>query len=183
MKTTKWIFDPTHSELTFKIKHLMITNVSGSFQDFTADLETNGDDLTNATIRASAKVSSVSTNNTQRDQHLLNSDFFEADAFPTIDFISRKIEKTGDDTYKVTGDLTMKGVTNTVELNVEYGGLVNDPWGNKRAGFVIDGKINRSKWGMNFNGVLETGGLMLGDEVRIHSEVELIKEAVAATAA
>jgi polyisoprenoid-binding protein YceI len=182
METTRWILDPTHSELTFKIKHLMITNVSGSLKDFHAEVETKGTDFSTAQINLAAEMNSISTNNDQRDAHLRNSDFFEVEKYPELKFTSTKIERTGDDTFALFGQLTLKGVTNPVKLQAEYSGVAKDPWGGERAGFIVTGKINRSDWGINFNGVLETGGVMLGEEVKISSEIQLVKQAVSAAA-
>ena len=182
MATTKWVLDPTHSELGFKIKHLMISNVSGSLKSFEAEVETEGEDFTTAKIRLSADMASISTNNDQRDAHLRNSDFFEVENYPELKFTSAKLEKIDSDTFALLGDLTLKGVTRPVKLNVEFNGVTKDPWGGERAGFVVTGKINRSDWGVNFNGVLETGGVMLSEEVRIFSEVQLVKQAVSVAA-
>lgn len=182
METTKWIVDPTHSELVFKIKHLMISNVSGSFTKFSAEVETEGMDFTDAQIKLAAEMSSITTNNEQRDAHLRASDFFEVDKYPELTFKSTKVKKAGDDTFDLYGELTIKGVTKPVKLNAEYNGVAKDPWGGERAGFVITGKINRSDWGVNFNSALETGGVVLGEEVRIHSEIELVKQAVSVAA-
>jgi len=182
MATTKWISDPIHSELGFKIKHLMISNVSGSFKNFKADVETTGTDFSTAQINLTADMHSISTNNEQRDAHLRNADFFEVEKFPELAFHSTKIEKTADETYSLFGELTLKGVKKPVKLHMEYNGAINDPWGGERVGFVITGKINRNDWGVNFNGVLETGGVVLGEEVRINSEIELVKQAAALAA-
>lgn len=182
MATTKWVLDPTHSELGFKIKHLMISNVSGTFKDFTAEVETAEEDFGTAKINLSAQINSISTNNEQRDAHLLASDFFEADKYPVLNFKSTRIEKIDDDTYTVFGDLTLKGVTKPVKLNVEFNGVTKDPWGGERAGFLVTGKINRSDWGVNFNGVLETGAVILSEEVKISSEIQLVKQAVSVLA-
>jgi polyisoprenoid-binding protein YceI len=178
MATTKWILDSTHSELGFKIKHLMITNVSGAFKTFSAEVETDDEDFSSATINLSAEISSITTNNEQRDAHLLASDFFEAELYPSLTFGSTKIEKKDSDTFKLVGDLTLKGITKPVTLNVEYSGVTKDPWGGERAGFVVSGKINRSEYGLNFNAALETGGMVLGDEVKIFSEVQLVKQVI-----
>lgn len=178
MATTKWILDPTHSELGFKIKHLMITNVSGSFKNFTAEVKTEEADFSTAQINLSADMASIFTNNEQRDAHLLNADFFEVEKHPELKFKSTKVEKKDSDTYILYGELTMKGVTKPVKLNVEYNGVTKDPWGGERAGFAVSGKINRNEWGVNFNGVLETGGVILSDEVKINSEIELVKQVV-----
>lgn len=182
METITWILDPAHSELTFKIKHLMITNVSGSLKDFHAEVETKGTDFSTAQITLGAAMNSISTNNDQRDAHLRNSDFFEVEKYPELKFASTKIEKTGDDTFALYGQLTLKGVTNPIKLQAEYSGVAKDPWGGERAGFIVTGKINRSDWGINFNGALETGGVMLGEEVKISSEIQLVKQAVSAAA-
>jgi polyisoprenoid-binding protein YceI len=182
MATTKWVLDPTHSELGFKIKHLMITNVSGAFTAFNIEVETKNEDFSTARIELTADMASISTNNEQRDAHLRNSDFFETDKYPQLAFRSAKVEKLDSETFNVYGDLTMKGVTKPVKLKVEFSGLAKDPWGNEKAGFVVTGKINRSDWGINFNGVLETGGLMLGEEVKLSAEIQLVKQAAAVAA-
>ncbi|GAB3947023.1 YceI family protein [Spirosoma harenae] len=176
MATSKWVLDPTHSELGFKIKHLMISNISGSFQQFQVEVDTTNDDFSTAQIRATAEIASIHTNNEQRDHHLRNSDFFEAETYPQLNFQSTKVEKLDEDTFSVYGDLTMKGVTKPVKLAVEYSGITKDPWGGVRAGFTVTGKLNRTDFGINFNGVLETGGLALGEEVKIHSELQLVKQ-------
>lgn len=177
MTHTKWSLDPTHSTLGFKIKHLMITNVSGSFKNFNAEVETKGTDFSTAVIKLKAEVGSIDTNNSQRDGHLRSSDFFEAEKFPEMIFESTKVEKIDEENYHVFGNLTMKAVTKPVRLNVEYSGVTKDPWGGERAGFVITGKINRTDWGINFNTVLDTGNLMLDEEVKLNSEIQLVKQA------
>ena len=182
MAQTKWILDSTHSELGFKIRHLMITNVSGSFKNFKAEVNTEETDFSTAQINLSAEMASISTNNEQRDAHLLNADFFEVEKYPELEFKSTKLEKIDSDTYSLFGELTMKGVTKPVRLSVEYNGLSKDPWGGERAGFVVNGKIKRSDWGVNFNGVLETGGVMLSEEVKIIGEIQLVKQAVSVAA-
>ena len=182
MATTKWVLDPTHSELGFKIKHLMISNVSGSLKRFEAEVETDGVDFTSAQIKLSADMASISTNNEQRDAHLRNSDFFEVEKYPELRFTSTKAAKVDSDTFTLFGDLTLKGVTRPVKLNVEFNGVTKDPWGGERAGFVVTGKISRSDFGINFNAALETGGVMLSEEVRIFSEIQLVKQAVSVAA-
>jgi len=177
MKHTKWLLDPTHSLLGFKIKHLMITNVSGSFKNFLAEVETEDDDFSTAHIQLKAEISSIDTNNAQRDAHLRTSDFFEAEKYHEMIFESTKVEKVDEENYHVYGNLRMKGVTNPVKLNVEYSGMTKDPWGGERAGFTVTGKINRTDWAINFNAVLETGNLMLAEEVKINGEIQLVKQA------
>src|SRR5215213_2700200 len=173
MANTKWVLDPTHSELGFKIKHLMITNVSGNFKEIEAEVHTEGEDFTTASIEAKIKTASINTNNEQRDGHLRTSDFLEADKYPEIIFKSTRVEKLDNENFFVYGDLTLKGITKTVKLNVEYSGVTKDPWGGERSGVVITGKINRSEWGVTFNTVLETGRVALSDEIKIHSEIQL----------
>ena len=182
MSKTKWLLDPTHSELGFKIKHLMITNVSGSFKNFNAAVETREEDFSTAQIKLTAEMASIFTNNEQRDNHLRTSDFFEVEKYPELKFKSTKVEKIDSDTFALYGELTLKGVTKPVKLNVEFNGVTKDPWGGERAGFLVTGKINRSNWGVNFNAALETGGVMLSEEVKISSEIQLVKQAVAVPA-
>jgi len=182
MANTKWVIDPTHSEIGFKIKHLMITNVSGKFEDFEAEVQTEGEDFATAWIQAKIKTGSINTNNLQRDEHLRNSDFFEVENHPYILFTSAKVEKVDNDNFLLHGNLTLKGITKPVTLNVEFSGITKDPWGGQRAGFVITGKINRNEFGLSFNAALETGGLVLGEEVKINSEIQLVKQAASVAA-
>ena len=182
MANQTWALDPTHSELQFKIKHLMISTVSGQFNKFRATVETENDDFEKAKVHFEATVDSISTNNEQRDAHLKNGDFFDAEKYPAIIFESEKMEKTGDDEYKLHGTLTMRGVSKKIILNAAFGGIAKDPWGNTRTGFSVTGRINRNDFGMSFGAVSETGGLLLGDEVKINANVQFVKEAVAVAA-
>ena len=175
MATAKWALEPAHSELQFKIRHLMISNVTGSFQKFDATVETEGDDLTTAKVTFSADVDSISTNNEQRDGHLKSPDFFDVASHPKLSFESTSFEKKDGESYKLNGNLTMHGVTHPVSLDVEHGGVVKDPWGNTRTGFEINGKLNRKDWGLSWNNPTDTGGLMLGEDVKIHANVEFVK--------
>lgn len=177
MTTTKWILDPTHSEIQFKVKHLMITTVTGNFRDFSASVETDTDDFINAKISFEAQTSSIDTNQTDRDNHLRSADFFDVEKFPVLKFESQKMEKTPDNAIELTGILTIKDVSKPVKLEVEYVGITKDPWGNTKAGFSLSGKINRKEWNLNWNATLETGGLLVSDEVRILCEVQLSKKA------
>jgi len=179
MANQKWALDPTHSELQFKIKHLMISTVSGQFNQFNAAVETKDDDFTKAKVHFQANVDSISTNNEQRDAHLKNGDFFDAEKFPVVTFDSERMEKIAEDEYKLYGTLTMRGVSKKIILNAEFGGITKDPWGNTRTGFSVTGKINRQEYGMSFGAVSETGGLLLGDEVKINANVQFVKEVVA----
>ena len=176
MATTKWVLDPTHSELGFKIKHLMISNVSGNFNKFDVLAETRTDSFADANITANIDVTSINTNNAQRDEHLRNADFFEVEKFPTISFRSTKIEQKDDDTFHITGNLTIKETTKPVTVIAEYSGTTQDPWGNTKAGFSLSGKLNRKDFGVSYNAALETGGVMLGEELKLTGEIQLVKQ-------
>jgi polyisoprenoid-binding protein YceI len=169
--------DPAHSEITFKVKHLMITNVTGSFTKFDAAMESEKDDFSDAKISFSADVDSITTNNEQRDAHLKSDDFFAAEKFPKISFVSRSFVKEGEDEYKLTGDITIRDITKTLELDVEYGGTMTDPWGNVKAGFEINGKINRKDFSLSWGAVTEAGGVVVSDDVKLHLAVQLVKQA------
>jgi polyisoprenoid-binding protein YceI len=177
MANTKWVLDPTHSELGFKIRHLMITNVSGFFNSFQVEGETRGEDFSTAKIQLRADMNSIHTNNEQRDGHLKNADFFETDKYPEMVFESTRIEKTEGGNFRLYGNLSLKNISRPVQLDVEYSGTTNDPWGGERAGFTVTGKIKRSDWGISF-GLLDAGSTMLADEVKIHSEIQMVKQAV-----
>lgn len=179
MTNTTWALDPTHSELQFKIKHLMISTVTGQFSKFSGTVETNGDDFATAKVQFEADIDSISTNNEQRDAHLKAGDFFDAEKFPKLIFEGSSMEKTGDDEYKLHGTITIRGVSKEVTFNVEYGGITQDPWGNTRTGFSVTGKINRRDFGVSFGAVTETGGLLLGDEVKLNANAEFVKQAAA----
>jgi polyisoprenoid-binding protein YceI len=176
METTKWILDPAHSELTFKVKHLMITNVKGEFRKFNAEIE--GNDFTKAKISAAVDASSISTNDDNRDTHLKSQDFFDTTNFNEILFSSTSIKKNGNEDYKLNGLLTMKGVSKEVALNVEFGGINKDPWGNEKAGFALSGSISRKDWGLSWNAALETGGVLVSDEVKIGGELQFVKQSL-----
>ena len=173
---TTWAIDPTHSELGFKVKHMMFTNVSGKIEKYEATVVTDGDDFANATIDLTAEISSISTGSADRDAHLLSADFFDAEQFPTLSFKATSLEKSGDDEFELTGDLTLHGVTKPVKLAVEFGGLMKDPWGNVKAAFNVTGKISRKEWGLTWNTALETGGVLVSDEVRLIAELQLVKK-------
>ena len=153
----------------------MINNVSGHFRSFHIEAQTDGNDFSEASILVKANIADLSTNNETRDAHLKSKDFFDAEVFPELLFRSGKIEKDTTLNFVLHGDLTLKGTTKPIMLNVEFGGIAQDGQRNDKAGFTVTGKINRSDWGINFNRVLETGGLGLGEEVRISGEVQLLK--------
>lgn len=170
----KWTIDPTHSEVGFKVKHMMFTNVKGLFNDYSANIRFN-DDLKDADLQFEAQINSIFTNNADRDAHLKGADFFDAEQFPTLQFKSTKIEGSGSD-YEITGDLTIKGVTKPVTLNAEFSGLMTDPWGNTKVGLNIDGKINRKDFGLTYNAALETGGVLVGEDVKLNAEIQLVEQ-------
>jgi polyisoprenoid-binding protein YceI len=172
---TKWNLDPTHSEITFKVKHMMITNVSGSFKDFSVNVETEGQDFTKSKISFSADVNSITTGSTDRDNHLKSADFFKADENPQIKFTSTNFEAKDENEYVLSGDLTIANVTKPVKLDVEFGGIGKDPWGNQKAGFTLTGKIKRTDFGLNWNAALETGGVLVSEEVKLFAEIQLIQ--------
>ncbi len=177
MAVTKWVIDPNHSEVGFKVKHLMITNVKGSFDIFHVEATTEDEDFTKAVISFSADTGSVNTGNEQRDVHLKSEDFFDAEKFPQILFKATKYENVDNDgSYELYGDLIIKGITKNIKLDVEFGGVQKDPWGNIKAGFTINGKINRKDWGLNWNTALESGGLLVSEELKIACEIQLIKQ-------
>lgn len=174
---TVWNIDPTHSEIQFKVKHLVISTVTGHFRQFEGTLETDGDDFATASIHFEADTASVDTNQTQRDEHLRSADFFNSEQFPKMTFQSTHVEKTGDDTYTITGDLTIKDVTKSVELKAEYGGSMTDFYGNYKSGFEISGKINRKEFGLTWDAVTEAGGIVVGDEVKLALNVQVARPA------
>jgi polyisoprenoid-binding protein YceI len=177
MATTKWAIDPAHSEVQFKIKHLVISTVSGFFKSFEGSAEAEGDDFNNANISFSLDVDSIDTNNEQRDGHLKTGDFFEAETYPKITFKSTSFTKKGDDTYDLVGDLTVKGITKQVTVTAEHGGVAADFYGNTKAGFEITGKINRKDFGLTWDGVTEAGSIVLGDEIKLFINIQLTKQA------
>lgn len=171
---TKWVLDPAHSELTFRVKHMMITHVKGEFREFSIDVE--GEDITKSKIDVSVDASSISTHNTDRDNHLKSSDFFDVENHKELNFKSISFIQKDDAEYELKGILTIKGIRREVSLEVEFGGINTDPWGNEKAGFSIEGKINRKDWGLNWNAALETGGVLVSDEVKIAGEFQFVKQ-------
>jgi polyisoprenoid-binding protein YceI len=174
---TKWGLDVAHSEIAFKVKHLMITNVKGTFKEFDASIYTTGEDFMTSEIDFWLNPASIETGAADRDAHLKSADFFDVENHKQITFIGDSYEAVDNDgSYTLYGDLTIKGITKQIKLDVEFGGVMKDPWGNEKAGFTINGKINRKDWGLNWNAALEAGGVLVGEEVRISCEVELLKQ-------
>ncbi len=176
MATTKWTIDPTHSEIGFKVKHMMFTNVSGKFQEFEAVAETEDEGFENTSFEFKANAGSITTGNSDRDTHLKSGDFFDVENFPELTFKSSDYKKRSNGTYVLTGDLTLRGVTKPIALDVEFHGTAVDPWGNKKAGFGLNGKINRKDWGLNWNSALEAGGVLVGEEVKLNIELQFVKQ-------
>lgn len=168
--------DAAHSEITFRVKHLMISNVSGSFSKFNAEMECLNDDFTDAKVKFEADVNSVSTGNAQRDAHLLTDDFFNATQYPRISFKSSSIEKKGEDEYILNGNLTIRDISKPVSLKVQYEGSMTDFYGQEKAGFEISGKISRKDFGLKWNAVTEAGGVVVSDDVRLMMNVQMIKQ-------
>ena len=170
----KWVIDPTHSEISFKIRHLMITNVKGSFKEFDASIVSTGYDFTTAEIDCYINAASVATNNPDRDNHIMSEDFFDVVNYPQITFVASSAGSIDNDgSYELWGNLTIKGIGKKIKLDVEFGGVIKDPWGNEKAGFTINGKVNRKDWGLNWNTALEAGGVMLSEDVFISCEIQL----------
>ena len=176
METTKWVLDPTHSEMQFKVKHLMISTVTGQFNKFEGSFETEDENFSAAKAQISIDVNSISTNNEQRDGHLKTADFFDMTNFPKITFVSEKLMKTDDENYKVEGILTMRGVAKKIIFDAELGGVTKDPWGNMRVGFSINGKVNRKDFGVSFSMLTETGGIALGEDIKFLANVQFVKQ-------
>lgn len=169
---TKWAIDAAHSEIGFKVKHLMFANVRGTFREYNGTIFTNGTDFTGAEIDLHINPASINTGDEKRDGHLKSADFFDAEKFKEIRFKSTGYEKAEG---TLQGQLTMKGITQPVKLKAEFGGMVKDPWGNEKAVFSVSGKINRKDWGLNWNAALETGGVLVSEDVWIECEVQLIR--------
>ena len=173
MATTKWVVDPMHSEVQFKVKHLVISTVTGTFRNFEGGATTEHDDFDGAEVHFSLDVNSIDTNQEMRDTHLKSAEFFEADTYPHIAFKSTSFSKLDDDEYTLTGDLTMKGITKPVTLKAEYGGTAKDGYGNQKLGFEVTGKINRKEFGLTYNALTETGGLALGEDIKLIANIQL----------
>lgn len=175
MTKTKWALDPAHSSVDFSVRHMMIANVKGSFNKFEAAIDADPADLTSANIEFSIDTASVDTRNTDRDAHLVSGDFFDVENHPNMTFVSTTIEKTDEGEYNLTGNLTLRGVTKQETFAVTYEGQGKDPWGNEKVGFSAAGTINRSDYGLVWNAALETGGVLVGDKVKINLQLQAAK--------
>jgi polyisoprenoid-binding protein YceI len=173
---TLWKIDPAHSEIQFKVKHLMITTVTGYFRKFDLEVETDDEDFTQAKrIEFSAEAASIDTNSEQRDTHLRSADFFDAEKFGQIRFVGKTLERSGSG-YTLAGDLTIRGVTRPVSVSVHFGGIVIDPYGQTKAGFEVEGKISRKEFGLVWNAMTEAGQVVVGDDIRVLCEIQLIRQ-------
>ncbi|MFJ4525091.1 YceI family protein [Streptomyces sp. NPDC088810] len=175
--TGDYTIDPAHSSIGFVARHAMVTNVKGSFQDFTGTLHLDGADPAKSTATLDVQVASIETGNADRDGHLKSSDFFKIDEFPTMTFRSTKAEALGGDEYRITGDLSLLGVTKPLTIDLEFNGSAQDPFGNERVGFEGKAEILRSEWGLTWNAALETGGVLVSDKIKLVFDVSAIKQA------
>lgn len=169
-----WALDSAHSELLFKVKHMMIANVKGEFRKF--DAEIAGEDFRTSKITVTIDTASIFTNSEDRDNHLRSVDFFDVENHPKMTFVSSKLIDKGNAHYELNGILTIREISKEVSLDVVFGGINKDPWGNEKAGFSIEGSINRKDWNLNWNAALETGGVLVSDEVKISGEIQLTKQ-------
>lgn len=174
-QNTKWNLDKSHSSINFAVDHLVISETTGKFEDYSVDTKSDKLDFTDAVFNFAAQIKSVNTDDAKRDEHLKSADFFDEKNFPAITFKSKKFTKIKGNVYKVTGELTMHGVTKTVTLSAKFGGIVKDPWGGTRAGLKVFGEIDRYEFGLKYNSVLEAGGLAVGQIIRITCNIELVK--------
>jgi polyisoprenoid-binding protein YceI len=172
---TKWGVDASHSEVQFKVKHLVISSVTGFFRKFSGTVESDSENFDGAKVQFSIDTNSIDTNVGDRDAHLKSADFFAAEQYPSIEFKNGVLKKVSGEEYKLKGDLTIRDTTKPVELTVEHNGTAADPWGNFRAGFEINGKINRKDYGLNWGAVTEAGNIVVADDVKLHFNVELVR--------
>ncbi len=178
-----WVIDPAHSQVTFSVRHLMITTVKGQFKIIRGQLHIDEQNPANSWVEAEADVASIDTRDEKRDAHLRSADFFESEKYPTITFKSTHVERVSGDEFKVTGDLTMHGVTKQVTFDGEYTGQIKDTWGNQRAGLSVKTTINRKDWNLNWNVALESGGVMVSENVKIEIDLSSIYQPAPAEAA
>jgi len=172
-----WQIDSSHSHINFTARHMMISKVRGSFESFSGTVNFNEENPVNSTVEIAVDLSSINTRDAQRDGHLKSPDFFDVESHPTMRFVSTRVEQIDENNGRLIGDLTIKGVTHEVALDVEYAGVAKSPWGTESAGFSATGSLNRKDWGLNWNQALETGGVLVGDKINIEIELELVKVA------
>lgn len=175
--SVKWALDPAHSELQFKVKHLVISTVTGSFNIFNGELQANENNFDGGIVSFQADINSINTGNGQRDEHLRSADFFDAANFPQMSFEGTELKKVDEENYSLAGNLTIRGTTKPVTLQVAFGGITKDPWGNTKAGFEVTGKLNRKDFGLAWNALTEAGGVVVSEEVKIIANVQFAKTA------
>jgi polyisoprenoid-binding protein YceI len=175
--TGSYVLDPSHSRVGFVARHAMVTKVRGAFNEFEGTATIDGDDPTKSSVAITIQAASIDTRNEQRDAHLRTNDFLDLDNYPTITFTSTAIEHDGGNDFRVTGDLTIKGITKSITFPLEYQGLVKDPWGNDRIGFEGSVVVNRKDWGVNWNAALEAGGVLVSEKVTLEFELSAVKQA------
>lgn len=177
MTTTNWNIDATHSGINFSVRHMVVSKVRGRFTKYTGSVQLDAGDLTASTFDVEIDAGSIDTGVAQRDAHLRSADFFDVEQHPALRYRSRRIEKLSDERYRVLGELTIRGVTREVPLEVEYGGRAVDPWGNERAGFTARAALSRKDFGLEWNQALEAGGVLVGDRVEVDIELEVVRAA------
>lgn len=170
-----WNIDPSHSSLHFSVKHMIISQTKGAFGDYTLKVESKGADFTDAKIELEIDVNSINTNVTDRDNHLRSADFFDVATYPKIKFVSTSMKTINGEDFILKGNMTIKDVTKEMEFKVNFGGQVIDPWGNVRAGFTLEGAIDRFEYGLTWNALIESGGAMVGKSVKLAAEIEIVK--------
>jgi polyisoprenoid-binding protein YceI len=175
MENTKWEIDPTHSEVHFKVKHLGIATLTGRFDEIKGTAEAE-DNFENAVFSFTANIDSINTNDQKRDTHLKSIDFFDAEKFPKITFFSTKFKRTSDTNFELIGKISIKEITKPTILKIKYSGTATDPWGNTKAGLQLNGKINRKDFGLTWNTAIEAGGVLVGEEIKIAANIELLKK-------
>ncbi|MFJ6559742.1 YceI family protein [Streptomyces sp. NPDC091412] len=175
--TGDYTIDPAHSTLGFVARHAMVTNVKGKFNDFTGSLHLDGTDPAASTASIDVKMDSIDTGSADRDGHLKSADFFKTEEFPQMTFRSTKAEAVGGDDYRITGDLTILGVTKQLTIELEFNGSAKDPFGNERVGFEGKAEILRSEWGLTWNAALETGGVLVSDKIKLNFDISAVKNA------
>jgi polyisoprenoid-binding protein YceI len=177
MTTKNWNIDATHSGINFSVRHMLVSKVRGRFAKYTGSVQLDENELARSSVEAEIDIASIDTGTAQRDAHLRSADFFDVEQHPTMRYRSQRIEKIAGDRYRVIGELTIRGVTREVPLEVEYGGRATDPWGNERAGFVARASLDRKDFGLGWNQVLETGGVVVGDRIDIDIDIEVVRAA------
>jgi polyisoprenoid-binding protein YceI len=180
-QTTTWQIDPVHSSIAFSVDYMVLTEVTGRFNEFSGTLQQEGEDFTRSSVNLDIKAASITTENEKRDGHLRSPDFFDVRKFPEIVFTSRSFETDASNNYKIAGDLTMHGITKRIVIAARYAGKAKDPWGNTRQGFKGTATLDRNDFGVKYNSALETGGVLIGKDVSIVLNIQLVKQQTSGT--